>query len=69
MAVQILAFTEAIAVVRDSIFDKPYFDRYLAAARAKLSEAELTSAWEAGSKMSLNEALDLVLATLEREQG
>jgi hypothetical protein len=50
---------------RDPIFDKPYFERFLSAARAKLSEDEFTSAWEAGLKMTVDEAVDLALKTVE----
>lgn len=50
---------------RDPIFDKPYFDRFVFAARAKLSEAEFTSAWEAGLKMTVDDAVDLALKTME----
>ena len=68
-AVQILALSEAfsqsLSVPRDPIFDKPYFDRFVSAARAKLSKAEFAAAWEAGMKMSLDEALDLALETVE----
>src|SRR6185503_16798167 len=52
-AVHILAFSESLArlsaVHRDPILDKPYYDRFLSTARAKLSEAEFTSAWADGS--------------------
>jgi len=64
-AVQILARSELIirslAVPRDPTLDKKYFDRFLATGREKLSEAEFTSAWEAGLKMSEEEAVELVL--------
>jgi len=63
-AVQILAQSESIirslAVPRDPTLDKKYFDRFLTAGREKLSEAEFTSAWEAGLKMSEEEAVELV---------
>jgi len=69
IAVQILAHSESLwqsfPVPRDPIFDKPYFDRFLAAARAKLSEAEFTSAWEVGLKMTMKEAIELAFKTLE----
>jgi hypothetical protein len=72
-AVQILAFAESLArssaVHRDPIFDKPYFDRYISAARAKLSEVEFTSAWEAGSKMTVDEAIEFALKAMEEIQG
>jgi tetratricopeptide (TPR) repeat protein len=68
-AVQILAFTESLvrlsAVRRDPIFDQPYLDRFLSAARAKLSEAEFRSAWEAGSKISHDEAITCILRELQ----
>ena len=54
---------------RDHTFDKPYFDRFLSAARAKLSEAEFTSAWEAGSKMTVDEAIEFALKAMEAIQG
>jgi len=68
-AVQILAlsesFSQSLRVPRDPIFNKPYFDRFLSAARAKLSEDEFTSAWEAGLKMTVDEAVELALQTVE----
>ena len=39
--------------------------RLMSAARGKLSEAEFTSAWEAGLKMTVNDAIDLALKTVE----
>jgi predicted ATPase/DNA-binding SARP family transcriptional activator/class 3 adenylate cyclase len=68
-AVQILAFTEfftrSASVRRDPIFDKPYFDRFLSTARAKLNEAEFTSAWEMGGRMSLDEGIAYLLKELQ----
>ena len=65
VAIQILAFTESLAqtfaVSRDAVFDKPYFSRFVAAGREKLTEDEFTSAWEAGSKMTLDEAIAYAL--------
>ena len=69
IAVQILAFADFIvpssAIRKDPLWNKLYFDRFLSTARAKLGEEEFTAAWEAGSKMTLQEAIDLVLKTLE----
>ncbi len=68
-AVQILAlsesFSQSLRVPRDPIFNKPYFDRFLSAARAKLSEDEFTSAWEAGLKMTVDDAVELALQSIE----
>jgi hypothetical protein len=44
---------------KDQIFYQPYFDCFLAAARTKLSETEFTSAWEAGSKLTREQAIAL----------
>jgi predicted ATPase/class 3 adenylate cyclase len=69
VAVHFLAFSQTLLdgslKRRDPVFDKPYFDRFLAAARANLSEAEFTSAWEAGLKMAQEEAIELALKTVE----
>jgi len=69
IAVQTLVFADSImpssAIRKDPILYRMYFDPFLSAARAKLSEAEFASAWEAGSNMTLQEAIDLVLKTLE----
>jgi tetratricopeptide (TPR) repeat protein len=69
VAIQILGLNEILSQKlphpRDPIFDKPYFDRFLSAARAKLSEKEFTVCWEKGKKMSLENALNLVLKALE----
>ena len=69
-AVQILALSEAFSqslrVPRDPIFNKPYFDRFLSVARAKLSEDEFTSGvggW--ALKMTMDEAVDLALKTVD----
>jgi predicted ATPase len=64
-AVQFLALSESFSHPRDAIFNKPYFDRFLSAARAKLSEDEFTSAWEAGLKMTLDDAVELALQSIE----
>jgi tetratricopeptide (TPR) repeat protein len=60
-AVQLLAFTEALQrsseIYAVNMLDKPYFDRFLSAARARLSENEFTLAWEAGCQMSLDETI------------
>lgn len=69
VTIRILALTESLAqafpVHRDPIFDKPYFERFVSTVRAKLSESEFRSVWDAGSKMTLDEAIELALKTLE----
>jgi predicted ATPase/DNA-binding XRE family transcriptional regulator len=69
VAIQILGLNEILSQKlphsRDPILDKPYFDRFLSAARAKLSEAEFTAAWEIGMKMTVDEAIKLALKTME----
>jgi predicted ATPase/class 3 adenylate cyclase len=69
VAIQFLSLSGTLAQnlphPRDPIFDKPYFDRSLAAARAKLSEAEFTSAWEAGLNMTIDEAIALAWKTVD----
>jgi tetratricopeptide (TPR) repeat protein len=68
VAIQILSFNEILSQnlphARDPIYDKPYFDRFLSAARAKLNEAEFTAAWEIGMKMTVDEAIELALKTV-----
>jgi hypothetical protein len=68
-AVQILALSESLArvraVPRDLVYDKLYFDRFLTMARAKLHEDEFAIAWQAGSKMTVERAIELVLNTVE----
>jgi hypothetical protein len=64
-AVQILALTESLSLSlpgpRDPIFDKPYFDRFLAEAKAKITEDQFRYAWKTGSKMTIDEAVSFVL--------
>jgi predicted ATPase/class 3 adenylate cyclase len=68
IAVQLLGCTEAFwqsaRIPRNSTFDKPYFERFLSAARTKLSEAEFNKAWEAGLNMSEKQALAFVMKEL-----
>ena len=68
-AVQVLAFSESLAQAfptpRHAVFDKPYFERFLAAARANLCQAEFASAWEAGLKMTVDDAVELALKAVE----
>jgi predicted ATPase/DNA-binding XRE family transcriptional regulator len=70
-AVQILAKSEslvqALVFPRDPTVDLNHFDRFLATAREKLSEAEFTAAWEAGLKMSDEEAVELALKTVKEK--
>jgi len=69
IAVQILAHSESMRQLfptpRDPIFDKPYFERFISSARAKLSEAEFMSAWKTGLKMTTDEAIELAVKTVE----
>jgi len=69
LAVQCLALSSALrqrlAFIRNPTFDKPYSERFLSTARAKLSKDEFTAAWEIGLKMKSEEALDLALKTVE----
>ena len=70
IAAQLLGYSEIFwqeaNFPRDPTFDQPYFDRFYAAARAKLGEAEFASAWEAGLKMTVDEAIKLALKTVEK---
>jgi hypothetical protein len=52
-------------VRRDPILDKRYIDHFLAAAHAKLSDAQLTFAWAMGLNMSLEEAIAYALKELD----
>jgi predicted ATPase/class 3 adenylate cyclase len=45
--------------------DQKEFDHYVAVAREQLDKATFSKAWAEGQKMSLNEALDLALKTVE----
>jgi tetratricopeptide (TPR) repeat protein len=69
LTVQFLALAGALRqrlhYKRDPTFDKPYSERFLSAAWAKLGEDEFTRAWEVGLKLRLEEALDLALKTVE----
>jgi hypothetical protein len=69
-SIQILAFTKALeqssAIYSDNVLDKPYFDRFLSAARSKLSEAEFTLAWEAGCQRRLDETVAYALKELQQ---
>jgi non-specific serine/threonine protein kinase len=69
VAVQFLSLSGALrqdlAFLRDPTFDKPYSERFLAGARAKLNQEEFNSAWEMGLKMTVDEALNLGLKTVE----
>jgi predicted ATPase/class 3 adenylate cyclase len=66
---QFLGFGESIwrtiPLPRNPTFDKPYFERYLSAARDKLDESDFNSAWEAGLKMNLEQAIELAVKTGE----
>ena len=66
---QLLGFGESIwrtiPLPRNPTFDRPYFERYRSAARERLSEGDFNSAWEAGLKMSLEQAIELALKTGE----
>jgi len=42
-------------------FNKPHFDHFLSTARVEFSQDEFASAWETGAKMTMEEALHLVL--------
>ncbi len=59
------ALRQKLHFFRDPTFDKPYSERFPSTARAKLSEDEFNTAWEAGLNMTADEALDLALKTVE----
>jgi tetratricopeptide (TPR) repeat protein len=66
VAVRFLSFTQSLGTnQKDSIFYQPYFDRFLAGARMNLDDAAFDSAWEEGSKLSTEAAIDLNVKTLE----
>jgi predicted ATPase/class 3 adenylate cyclase len=70
IAVKILAHSESMwqtfrAPWWIAVYDKPYFDRFLSTARAKLNETDFTLAWEAGLRMTTEEAVELASATIE----
>jgi hypothetical protein len=69
VVVQILGATEALVQKlnwpRNPMIDKPFYDQNLAAARTKLSEEEFNANWEIGTKMSLEQAIELALKMVE----
>ena len=69
LAVQFFAQAEVIFRARPhnsrDAFHDMYYDRFLSAARARLRKAEFTAAWEAGLKVTKEEALDLALKAVE----
>ena len=66
VAVRFLSFTQSLSTnQKDPIFYEPYFDCFLTAAQANLSEAEFDSAWETGSRLSTGAAIDLAVKLLD----
>ena len=66
LAVQILSLTQCLSTnQKDLIFYQPYFDRFLGEARSQLSEEEFKSAWEIGSNLSRDAAIELVVKMLD----
>jgi tetratricopeptide (TPR) repeat protein len=60
-AVRLLSFTECLGTnQKDPIFYQPYLDRFLGEAHQKVSEEEFNSAWIAGSRMTTEQAIDMV---------
>lgn len=41
--------------MRDLTFDKPYSERFLSVAKAKLSEEDYNLAWKVGLRMTMDE--------------
>jgi hypothetical protein len=70
IGVQFLGLSETLwqqlSFPRSPIEDKPYFDRFLITAHEKLSEDKFATAWEAGLKMTVEEAVELALKTIEQ---
>lgn len=68
-AVQILALSESWArqfpIPRDTLFDQPNYERFLAIAHLKLKEAEFISSWEAGWKLTLDAAIEMATKTVD----
>ena len=44
-----------LASMRDLTFDKPYSERFLSVAKAKLSEEDYNLAWKVGLRMTMDE--------------
>jgi predicted ATPase/DNA-binding XRE family transcriptional regulator len=69
LAVQFLALAESFFNARPhdfwDVFRDRYYGSFLSTARAKLSEGEFTAAWEAGLKLTAEEALDLAMKIVE----
>jgi predicted ATPase/class 3 adenylate cyclase len=66
VAVRLISFTQALSMdQRDPIFYQPYFDRFLHAAQMNLSESEFDLAWEQGSKLAKDDAIDLVVKMVD----
>jgi predicted ATPase len=63
--VLILSSTETMLqrqnMPRDSILDKPFYERNLDIVRAKMSEEEFNVNWENGKKMSLEDVIEFAL--------
>jgi tetratricopeptide (TPR) repeat protein len=70
IGLQLLGLTETLwqqlSFPRNPIEDKPYFERFLTTAREKLSEDQFITAWDAGLKMTVEEAIGLALKTIEQ---
>jgi predicted ATPase len=66
LALCFLSFTRSLKIhPRDPIFYASYFDRFYSTARANLSETEIKFSWEAGSKLTTEQAIELALEVLD----
>jgi predicted ATPase/class 3 adenylate cyclase len=66
IALHFLSFAHSLNTQpRDPIFYTSYFNRFHVEACAKLNEMESDSAWEAGSRLTTEQAIDLALDVLK----
>lgn len=69
LAVQFLALFHVLSKTHPvrtwDAFNKPHFDHFLSTARAEFGQDEFAAAWETGAKMTMEEALHLVLKLQE----
>lgn len=66
LAARFLSFTQSMSSNRrDPIYYQPYYDRFLVAARAGLSQAVFDPAWQAGSKLATEQAVELAEKMLD----
>ena len=70
IALQLIGLSERIWQTlprpKSPVLHEPYIDLFLPAVRNRLSKEEFKFAWEAGQKISVDEAIELVMKTADR---